>query len=236
MPRTLQSAGGRKMARIRLRVMMGIAASAAVALASCAADSKVASEQLRVESDDEPPLCGHAPRVGTKSGAKPLKQASIQWLLSETLWAGRIVTYVAIAGEEAKRRRPGLAHCARRLQLGAVTRRVEGDVAEMHGEIGRRSAGVFPYSTPVCNARGSRRRQMAVSYDHDAHGYCPAGSSWLTSAENRAAALTTMDEHRRASEPVSHCTTGATALRITLFAFHRIDILEARLGTIAMCL
>src|SRR5260370_18904310 len=37
MARTLQSAGGRKMARIRLRVMMGIAASAAVALASCAA-------------------------------------------------------------------------------------------------------------------------------------------------------------------------------------------------------
>src|ERR1700730_11910380 len=35
-----------------------------------------------------------------------------------------------------------------------------------------------------------------------------------------------MNEHRRASEPISHCSTGATAFRITLVAFHGTDLLE----------
>lgn len=35
------------------------------------------------------------------------------------------------------------------------------------------------------------------------------------------AAVATMDEHRRASEPIPHCAAGATALQITLVAFHR---------------
>src|SRR5262249_54217538 len=102
----------------------------------------------------------------------------------------RVAPFGVVTGEESKRRRPRVAHCPCCLQLGTVARRVQSDVAEMHGKLGRRPGNIFPHCTPVCSARGSCRRQMTVSYDGDAHGIGGASAATSRHCTSLLASLT----------------------------------------------
>src|SRR6516162_6684911 len=131
-----------------------------------------ASEQLRVQSDHEPAFHEDRPIVWTKIRTKTLQQTRFDRSFRRNLGRRRIVAYVVVARKESKRRWPWEAHRSGRIQLTGVGGAIEGNVSQMHRQVGSRSGGIVAHCGPVCVASWSRRSQMTVSDYYNSHQSC----------------------------------------------------------------